>query len=162
MVRSEALRRGYDGPNFSVIVVSPRPTPTPGVHSLARVYVDSVNLITWDEKDVKGRHQNLLMFREECSLQRQMESLGFFLDRVSREIRVNSQRAWRLHHALRQLVKQRRCSGKALQEVIGISLSMNQRCCLSVQHGERQTDSGAVNSDPRPLQSFGVRPASFR
>ena len=44
------------------------------------------------------------------------------------------QRAWRLHYALRQMVKRWRCSGSAVQVVSGhvINPRMDQRCCLSV------------------------------
>ena len=67
-------------------------------------YVDVARLTARNEKEVMGaltaREAQLnstgLMFREECSGERQVERLGLLLDGPSGEIEVKLQRAWRL------------------------------------------------------------------
>ena len=85
------------------------PTLTRRVLVLA-LHVDKANLTASDEKDLKSVLTALkaqfnsasLMFREECPGERQVERLGLLLDGPSLEIRVKTQRPWRLRFALRQ------------------------------------------------------------
>ena len=140
MVPSEALRRGVDMPEV-------RSMCHPNAHVRSAC-----------ARSLPGQCQ------ADCSGRRQREgrlgdSLGVLLGGLSREIRVKPYQAWRLSCALRELVTQRRCSGKALQVVMEYVINH----FMVQQHGGRQTDSGAKleNSDPRFWRSCGLRPASF-
>ena len=120
-------RRTHKGPNFYTIVVSRRRP--------RREFWSS--LLTWTMPDCLGRKRRQGRL-DGASGAAQQHPLDFprGLSRTAADgmsgFQFNGHGG--LHYALRQLVKQKRCSGKASQMVIGhdILLFTVQRYCLSV------------------------------
>ena len=75
-----------------------------------------------------------MAYRVEVDQAVEMETVGLWVDLRKRVVRNTAKRTWRLHAALTQLLRQKRCSGTTLRVVAGhlCHFFMVQRCALSV------------------------------
>ena len=91
------------------------------------VYVDNLGVISVDESEVKVAMEELQACFNSKGLelhgseitQGSVEALGCVLDGNRMRSRCNAKRLWRVHHGIKGLLNRGRCSGKALEIVIG-------------------------------------------
>ena len=104
-------------------------------------YVDNANLLCFGRRQGKEAlfflkqvlDENGLKYREEYESVETLESVGLVLDGKTREIRNKPKRVWRLYHAVKSLLKRKRCSGNVLRVVAGhfCHAFLLRRCCLA-------------------------------
>lgn len=108
------------------------------------VYVDNLGVISPEEEVVskameslKGQFNSrgLELHGSEIS-EGYVEALGCVLHGSDMCTRVNPKRLWRVHHAIKGLLRRNRCTGKALEIVIGhcTFLGLLNRCSLAIFH----------------------------
>ena len=143
MIVSEAgrINRSYDDVSKQVVRDKQPVSRLGPARVLIAPYVDNANLIAWDWADAAGSFDALLVYleakgfvtRDHVRAAQSMIAIGLVFLGPERLLCNKSERVWRAHFAIRQLLRIGKASGRTLQVVVGhlVSLFLLKRCLLS-------------------------------